>query len=216
MENLGNNVCLRHAKSCHAIKRLETNQKFRALIGKREGPKFISEDCFQAKHSCFSNAPSVIPAFPLPRRSSDLPYAAQVFISWQWIGSLVAILPDTRVFLWRNSDAWNRLFRERLITCSFVKSAVSRYLFQSSVFRKFGKEGLQHLAISGIVAGDFAKHDVSSLFIHANMQFSPCAPFAPSMLPNLPFAFAVDLHTRTVNNKMERFFPRRMDAYGDG
>src|SRR5687767_5056333 len=143
----------------------------------------------------------MIPALTFPRRLASTADRPQVLITVETLAGCVAMLPDPRPLVWRDHCPRPTLV-DRLIDFAFVVGAVTRHLLE------WPGELIEHIA-EGHVIGDtvLAQHTGQHLvgrFVDAQMQTPPGAARAGAMEADLPLTLAVDLHSRGIDDQMQR------------
>ncbi len=160
-----------------------------------------AEDGLEPKHLRLGQRAAMILTLPLPLRSADSSDAPQILISRQSFGSRVAVLPDARPLLWRDDRL--RLARsDQEITIPAVIRSIRRDL--ANLILKLIEQIGQDLRVFERVGRDHRCHNLARRFVGGEVEFAPSAPLRVSMLPHLPFSFAVDFHSRRIHHQMQR------------
>jgi hypothetical protein len=201
-ENGSHGVTVRHSQMRHRVQRRASDQPLRRLPGKLPRTDSPSEDRLDSIHLRLGQTPSVIIHFWLPLLAPHLPNAPQVLIANQAFRFAVAMLPDLRIAA-RRDRRFRLAFADGFIAIPLVIRAIAADLF--NLLFDLLKQVFQNLRVGDVVGRHHRRDDLTRRFIRAQMQFSPGAAFAITVLADFPFAFTEDLHARRVNHHVQRF-----------
>lgn len=137
-----------------------------------------------------------------PLLPSDIPDGAEILVPRMRFPVPVPVSPDLRVLLRRDGDDGDPVFLERIVALPGVVRAVAGTLTDGNIREAIEEDG-QHLGIVDGVVRDFPDENVPGLFIRSDMEFEPCPALALAVLPNLPFAFTIDLDTGGIHDDMD-------------
>src|SRR5262245_14618868 len=185
---------MKHPIQCRAF-----DKHFVELILDFVTLKPLAKCCLVAKDRRFSERSPMVADFLFPSLLTNLTNAPQVLIARLALGFTISVLPDARPFARRNGRSCLTLI-ERLITIPPVISPIGAHL------RNWAINAIQqlrkHLRISNVVGTSAGGDNLSRCFIDTEMQLAPGSPLAPSVLPDFPFAFAVNFHAGRIDHQM--------------
>jgi hypothetical protein len=101
---------------------------------------------------------------------------------------------------------------DRLVTLAFVIRASKEFSIGTDLLNLTGHIGEQsgeHLRVTHIIGPGGCRQDLLRLLISAHVQLAPGSSFTPSMLADLPFAFAVDFDPCRGDHQMARLLQLR-------
>lgn len=188
---------MRHPVQCRA-----SDQQLRRLSVKAARTDSLTKDYLHSKDLCLSQRAAMITTLALLLSPSFASDRTQVLIADVPFGFAVAVLPNARALLRRNSGL--RASRPQgVITVAAVIRSVSTHLANLvlDLLKQVGKD----LRVLEVVGCDYDRDKLVRGLVHTEVEFTPRAPTRVAVLAHLPFALAIDLDTGRVHHHVQRF-----------
>src|SRR5215217_986968 len=189
-------VAVRHSQVRHPVQRRTPDQQLRRLSLKLARAHSLAEDHLHSKDLRLSQRTAMIARRALPLSTPLAPNLSQVLITDMPFSFRVAVLPNLRPLLWRNSSSRLSL-SNRVITVATVIRAIGTHLLD--LVCDLRKQVLKQLRVLEVVGRDHDRDKLMGRFVHAEMKFAPRAAARVPVLAHFPLAFAVDLDAGGVH-----------------
>jgi hypothetical protein len=199
----GDRVALRPAESGELVESGATNEHFIGLSGELSRREPLAKGTLEAKEGVLGETAPVISTLAFPFCASHRTDAAQVLIAQMAWASSLAVTPDARSASGRDRHAFDSMGGQQIVTASMIKSSVGAGLLDRVLHLR--KEQGQRMSVGYFCAAGCGSEDLSGALIQGEVELSPGAPLANSMLSHLPFSFSEGFQAAGVDHQMQGF-----------
>ncbi len=199
--NSGDTDGLRASERDHAVEHARTDGHFGGLRADFACPQTVSRQRLEAVHQGLGQRAPVVAA-------GGFPFASTALLDD--IDGLVTPGCTRRTFgPWLRSIAWwnrglciprdNRRMARLAVVSAVASDGIDRCI-SGDLIEQVG----QHFAIANVLMGHQRGTDLAGVRIHGEMDLAPNPALGPTVLANLPLAFAVKLQPSAVDHQMQQ------------
>src|SRR5215213_7897055 len=176
-------VAVRHSQVSHSVERRTPDKQLRRLSLKLARSHSLAKDHLHAKDLRLGQRTPMIARLALPLSPPLAPNLSQVLITDVPLSFGVAVLPNTCSLLWRDSGSRFSL-SNRVITVTTVIGSIGTHL--ANLVFDLCEQVFKQLRVFEVIGCHHDCDKLSARFVHAEMEFAPCAATSVAVLTHLP------------------------------
>jgi hypothetical protein len=201
MLNSGDADGLRASKHSHAVEHTHANSHFSRLGTDTARPQAIARERLESVHQVLDQRALVIATALLPLRAATLRNGGNGIVSPASAGR--ARWPWRRSFA-RRDRRLGAARGDRRMTVLRVVRPVAADRIDWHVGGDLVEQIGQHAGVVDVLMGHQRTAYLTGLRVHRQMHLAPGAAFRIAVFAHFPFAFAVKLEPRAVDDQMQR------------
>lgn len=192
---------LRASERDHAVEHTRTDGHFGGLRPDFACPQTVSRQRLEAEHQGLGQRAPVVAAGGFP------------FVSTALLDDIDGLVtpgcarrtfrPRLRSIAWWNRGLCTSRGNLRVAWLTVV-SAVASDGIDRRISRDLIEQVGQHFAIANVLVGHQCSTDLAGVRVHGEMDLAPGPSLGPTVLANLPLAFAVKLQPSAIDHQMQR------------